>query len=49
MVETTTRKPSLETECVAVNSHNEWDLLEEVIVGRVEGATVPPLTAEVKV
>lgn len=24
-----------------VSSHNEWDPLEEVIVGRVEGATVP--------
>merc|ERR1712023_331487 len=24
-----------------VNSHNEWDLLEEVIIGRVEGATIP--------
>ena len=30
-------------------SHNEWDPLEEVIVGRVEGATVPPFTVEVKV
>jgi len=27
---------------------NEWDPLEEVIVGRVEGATVPPFTVEVK-
>lgn len=27
-------------DCV-VNSHNEFDLLEEVIVGRVEGATIP--------
>src|ERR1700716_143260 len=25
----------------AVNSHNEWDPLEEVIVGRLEGATIP--------
>ena len=25
-----------------VNSHNEWDLLEEVIVGVVDGATFPP-------
>jgi glycine amidinotransferase len=25
-----------------VNSHNEWDLLEEVIVGVVDGACVPP-------
>ncbi|MGH8513551.1 MAG: hypothetical protein ACREV8_06360, partial [Gammaproteobacteria bacterium] len=24
-----------------VNSHNEWDPLEEVIVGRLEGATMP--------
>ena len=28
---------------------NEWDPLEEVIVGRVEGATIPPFTIEVKV
>lgn len=32
-----------------VSSHNEWDPLEEVIVGRVEGATIPNLTHEVKV
>ncbi len=25
-----------------VNAHNEWDPLEEVIVGVVEGAMVPP-------
>jgi len=25
-----------------VNAHNEWDPLEEVIVGVVEGARVPP-------
>lgn len=31
-----------------MNSHNEWDPLEEIIVGRVEGAVVPPLTIEVK-
>lgn len=24
-----------------MNSHNEWDPLEEVIVGRVDGATIP--------
>ncbi|KAF0750430.1 hypothetical protein AaE_006714 [Aphanomyces astaci] len=24
-----------------VNSHNEWDPLEEVIVGRIEGSTIP--------
>jgi glycine amidinotransferase len=26
-----------------VNSHNEWDPLEEVIVGRLDGATIPPM------
>lgn len=31
-----------------VGSFNEWDPLEEVIVGRVEGACVPPLTTEVQ-
>ncbi|XP_072022947.1 glycine amidinotransferase, mitochondrial-like [Amphiura filiformis] len=31
-----------------VCSYNEWDLLEEVIVGRAEGATVPPLTVAIK-
>jgi hypothetical protein len=25
-----------------VNSHNEWDALEQVIVGTVEGAMAPP-------
>jgi hypothetical protein len=25
-----------------VNSWNEWDPLEEVIVGRLDGAVVPP-------
>ena len=30
-----------------VCSHNEWDPLEEIIVGRIEGAHVPPLTVEV--
>lgn len=29
-------------------SWNEWDPLEEVIVGRVDGATVPDFTVEVK-
>jgi glycine amidinotransferase len=31
-------------ECAAVpvSSHTEWDPLEEVVVGRVEGATIPP-------
>ncbi|MFT7816495.1 glycine amidinotransferase, mitochondrial [Arapaima gigas] len=31
-----------------VCSYNEWDLLEEVIVGRAENASVPPFTVEVK-
>lgn len=31
-----------------VNSHNEWDPLEEVIVGRAENACVPEFTVEVK-
>lgn len=32
-----------------VSSFNEWDPLEEVIVGRAENACVPPFTVEVKV
>ena len=31
-----------------VCSHNEWDPLEEIIVGRAEGACFPPFTIEVK-
>lgn len=31
---------ALGSDCV-VNSHNEFDPLEEVIVGSVEGATIP--------
>ena len=31
-----------------VNAHNEWDPLEEVIVGRAENAVVPQFTTEVK-
>ena len=27
---------------IPVNSHNEWDPLEEMIVGRLEGASFPP-------
>ncbi len=30
-----------------VNSWNEWDLLEEVIVGRLDGAVVPPFHVSV--
>lgn len=29
------------TEKVIVSSHNEWDVLEEVIVGTIEGASIP--------
>ena len=31
-----------------VNSYNEWDPLEEIIVGRIDGAAVPHLTKEFK-
>ncbi|XP_057291565.1 glycine amidinotransferase, mitochondrial-like [Hydractinia symbiolongicarpus] len=31
-----------------VNSHNDWDPLEEVIVGRADNACIPVLTPEVK-
>jgi len=31
-----------------VNAHNEWDPLEEVIVGRAENSVVPNFTTEVK-
>jgi glycine amidinotransferase len=34
-------KPNLSHTMCPVNSHNEWDPLEEVIVGRLEGATIP--------
>lgn len=30
-----------ETKTCPVNSYNEWDPLEEIIVGRLEGATIP--------
>ncbi|XP_042338762.1 glycine amidinotransferase, mitochondrial-like, partial [Plectropomus leopardus] len=39
-------EPALQ-EC-PVCSYNEWDPLEEVIVGRAENAHVPPFTVEVK-
>lgn len=39
---------NIKNEAAPVNSHNEWDPLEEIIVGRVENACVPSLTAEVK-
>jgi glycine amidinotransferase len=31
----------VEQTCCPVSSHNEWDPLEEVIVGRLEGANIP--------
>lgn len=34
-------KPAPEVALPVVNSFNEWDPLEEVIVGRVDGATIP--------
>lgn len=37
--ETSHAKPT--TPC-PVNSYNEWDPLEEIIVGRLEGSTIPP-------
>lgn len=39
-----TSKPNLRpvAEPCPVEAYNEWDPLEEVIVGRVDGATVPP-------
>ena len=33
---------------VPVSCHNEWDPLEEIVVGNLQGACVPPLTMEVK-
>ncbi|XP_072326387.1 glycine amidinotransferase, mitochondrial-like [Scyliorhinus torazame] len=36
------------TEECPVCSYNEWDTLEEVIVGRPENACVPPFTLEIK-
>ena len=36
-----THSASTATKYPVVNSHNEFDPLEEVIVGRVDGATIP--------
>ncbi|MFE6411958.1 amidinotransferase [Streptomyces sp. NPDC057837] len=33
--------PSAEQLARPVSSHNEWDPLEEIVVGRLEGATIP--------
>ena len=39
----TAAAPALTSSAVCpVNSWNEWDPLEEVIVGRLDGAVVPP-------
>ncbi|XP_061103153.1 glycine amidinotransferase, mitochondrial isoform X2 [Conger conger] len=46
LVEDTVTEP-LAQEC-PVCAFNEWDPLEEVIVGRAENAHVPPFTVEVK-
>ena len=37
-----TQPVEAQTTACQVNSYNEWDPLEEVIVGRLEGATIPP-------
>ena len=42
------QQSSSETTKHVVNAHNEWDPLEEVIVGRAENAVVPRFTTEVK-
>jgi len=42
------QQSSSETTKHVVNAHNEWDPLEEVIVGRAENAVVPQFTTEVK-
>ena len=41
MGETAERPARPNTPLCPVNSFNEWDPLEEVIVGRLEGATIP--------
>lgn len=40
-------QPSKSNYC-PVNSHNEWDPLEEVIVGNLDGAVLPPYHVSVK-
>ncbi|XP_069768058.1 glycine amidinotransferase, mitochondrial isoform X1 [Narcine bancroftii] len=42
------KNKATEAEECPVCSYNEWDTLEEVIVGRPENACVPPFTVEVK-
>lgn len=36
------REDARSADLPVVNSHNEWDPLEEVIVGRLDGAAIPP-------
>ena len=40
-MESIPERDAIRTSPVPVGSHNEWDPLEEVIVGRLEGATIP--------
>ena len=40
--------PAEKMETSPVCAYNEWDPLEEVIVGRIEGAHMPPMTVEIK-
>jgi len=42
-------KICVEPEISLVQSHNEWDPLEEVIVGIVDGATIPGMSPSVRV
>ena len=46
MTNNNSEKPNTQNEC-PVNSWNEWDPLEEVIVGRVEGSAYPKARPEV--
>ena len=39
---------SLRAYSMPVNCYNEWDPLEEVVVGRLEGACIPHLSNEIK-
>jgi glycine amidinotransferase len=40
-LDSTISESHLQGKLSPVNSYNEWDRLEEVIVGRLEGATIP--------
>ncbi|MFJ4616739.1 amidinotransferase [Streptomyces sp. NPDC088812] len=39
--DTAASRPAGESLVPPVNSHNEWDPLEEIVVGRLDGATIP--------